>query len=361
MARLRQLWTESLLFRRIVAAGVLALAAVAVSLGSHIPRSMPLPDTDLNAKAVAHLGEDQFVLLKPSIAQGDLALSYVGNKNEVAELWLDNATLDQASQRLLFGTAPAPPPGRISYTTSDTAHVQKSGDTCHTTVEVRLAKGSSPVQALHLFQDDATAGPQRFRQIVLESPGTSMELEVHTDAPEMGSTDLLGCHKLLTLGDKQTDVPSLPLHFLVSSGKIDLHFNPADPAVAIWTGPDQTFEAVSVGDGSLRTAGLQVIAQEPSKQPLLNVRSRTAGGTLTLSKLRLGADSLRLEVGRDPESAVAYVEGKSIWNYDLIAEIQKNPVLSFVFAAVLVPALWKWVQKNCLTKPEEKAAEQGKG
>ena len=56
---------------------------------------------------------------------------------------------------------------------------------------------------------------------------------------------------------------------------------------------------------------------------------------------------LKLDIGRDTEKAVAYANGFSLFNYDLIDVIQKNPILSFAFAAVLVPALWKWIRKNC--------------
>jgi hypothetical protein len=56
---------------------------------------------------------------------------------------------------------------------------------------------------------------------------------------------------------------------------------------------------------------------------------------------------LKLDIGRDAESAVAYANGSSLYNYDLIDVIQKNPILSFAFAAVLVPTLWKWIRKNC--------------
>jgi hypothetical protein len=62
---------------------------------------------------------------------------------------------------------------------------------------------------------------------------------------------------------------------------------------------------------------------------------------------------LKVDVGRDNEKAVARANGSSIYNYDLIAAIQKNPILSFAFAAVLVPGLWKWVRKNCFPNMTE--------
>jgi hypothetical protein len=134
---------------------------------------------------------------------------------------------------------------------------------------------------------------------------------------------------------------------LAHSGKIDLHFNPANPAVAIWTGPDQTFEAISLGDNMLRAGGLQVISEQHAAAPQLDVRPSHAESGITFSRLKLGSDALKLDIGRDTEKAVAYANGSSLYNYDLIDTIQKNPILSFAFAAVLVPALWKWIRKNC--------------
>jgi len=347
-SRLRQFWRRSLLFRRLTAISVFLLAALLVYLGSHIPRAVSLPIDDLNAKSTARLGEEQIILRKPEIAPGDLALSYVGSKNEVADIWLDNATLDDQFQHLFFPGSPSPAPGRISYTTGDGPSPSKPEDTCHTTIEIRRAKGSAPVDALKLYQTDETAGAQRFRQVVIDAGASQMEIEVHTDPPSEGATDLEGCHKRLTAGsNKPIDLPSFPVRMLVHSGKIDLHFNPANPAVAISTGPDQTFEAVSLGDNLLRAGGLQVVPEQRATTPRLDVHPSRAESDITFSRLKLGADTLKLDIGRDSEKAVAYANGSSIYNYDLIDMIQKNPILGFAFAAVLVPALWKWIRKNC--------------
>ena len=327
---------------------VFVLAALLVYLGSHIPRAVSLPVDDLNAKSTARLGEEQIILKKPEIASGDLALSYVGSKNEVADIWLENATLDDQSQHLLFSGSAPPAPGRISYTTGSGPSPAKPDDTCHTVIEIRRAKGSAPVDALKLYQTDETAGAQRFRQIVLDAGASQMEIEVHTDPPSEGATDLASCHKLLTVGSNTPiDLPSFPVRMIAHSGKIDLHFNPANPAVAIWTGPDQTFEAVSLGDNMLRGGGLQIVSEQHSAPPRLDVRPSPAERGITFSRLKLASDTLKLDIGRDSEKAVVYANGSSLYNYDLIDAIQKNPILSFAFAAVLVPALWKWIRKNC--------------
>jgi hypothetical protein len=349
LTSLKEHWRRSLLFRRVVAASGFVLAALLVYFGSHIPRSVSLPADDLNAKSIARVGEAQIILQRPDIAEGDLALSYVGNKNEIADIWLDNATLDDRSQRLLFPNSTVIVASRISYTTGGSAGKTKSDDTCHTTIEIRRAKGSAPIEALKLYQTDATAGPQRFRQIVLDAGKTPMEIEVHTDSPTPGAMDLPGCHKLLTVGGNQpADLPPIPVLMLAQRGKIDLHFNPANPGLPIWTGNEQTFEAVSLGDGALRGSGLQVLSvRHPKAPPELDVRAARFSDGITFSHMKLGPETLQVDIGRDPEKAKAYANGRSLYNLDLVAAIQKNPVLSFAFAVVLVPALWKWVKKNC--------------
>jgi hypothetical protein len=331
----------------VTAGSVFLLAALLVYLGSHIPRSVSLPADDLNAKSTARIREEQIVIEKPDIAPGDLALSYVGSKNEVADLWLEDAVLDDRSQHLLFPHSPAFAPAKISYTTGDVAAPANAADTCHTTIEVRRARDSSPLDALTLFQTDQMAGAQRFRQVILDAGTSTMEVEVHTDAPDEGQMGLSGCHKLLTIGSgKPVDLPPIPVRMLVNRGKIDLHFNPSNPALSIWTGPKQTFEAVSLGDNALRGSGLQIVVTQHSIAPRLVVRSRSAD-RITFSRLKLGSEMLKLDIGRDAESALAYENGSSLYNYDLIDAIQKNPILSFAFATVLVPTLWQWVKKNC--------------
>jgi hypothetical protein len=360
MHKLKRLWRSSLPFRRIAAVSVFILAALLVYLGSHIPRSISLPADDLSAKSTARVGEERILIRKPVIAPGDLALSYVGSGNEIAGVWLQNATLDPQSQQLLSPGSGVPAPSTIGYTTGNTAAPARSGDTCHTTIEIRRAANSDPVEAITLYQTDVTAGAQRFRQVVLDAGASTMEIEVHTDPPSQGALDLAGCHKLLTVGDKPPiDLPPIPVRMLVHGGTIDLHFNPANPALPIWTGPDQTFEAVSLGDNSLRGRGLQILTTQPSTAPRLDVRASHGTEDITFSRLKLGSAALKIDIGRDNEKALVYADGSSLYNYDLIDAIQKNPILSFAFAAVLVPALWKWIRKNCFPNSGAETSDPG--
>jgi hypothetical protein len=263
-----QLWQSSLLFRRVAAVCVFLLASLAVYWASNIPRAVSLPDDDLNGKSFARLGDERIVLKNPAIQEGGLALSYSGSKNEVADVWLENATLDASSARLLLPNAGSQQPALVSYITGGKVKASPSDDTCHTTIEVRRAAGSAPIEALTLYQTDETAGAQRFRQVVLDAGKTAMEVEVHTDPPPQGNMNSPGCQKVLTVGANPTvQMPEMPVRFLVTGGKIDLHFNPSSPLVSIFTGTGQTFESVSLGDNKLQGDGLQVVAVKTPKAP----------------------------------------------------------------------------------------------
>jgi hypothetical protein len=209
---------------------------------------------------------------------------------------------------------------------------------------------------LKLYQTDEMAGAQRFRQVVLDAGKATMEIVVHTDAPDEGTGKQVECGKVLSVGGgAPIHLPAVPIGIVVHGGKIDLHFNPVNPALAIWTGPEQTFEAVSLGGGSLRTQAVQIVSTKRAKAPQLDVRGSRSGDGVTVSRLKLGADKLKVDIGRDTETAKVRANGASVYNYDLIAAIQKNPILAIPLGA-LAPALWIWVRKNCF--PEKKEQTQ---
>jgi hypothetical protein len=196
-------------FRRVTTGSVFILAALLVDLGSHVPRSVSLPVDDLNIRSMARIRDEQIIIKRPDIMPGDLALSYVGSANEVADIWLKNATLDDKSQHLLFPHSAPLTPGDISYTVPkipDPKHpdLKHPGDTCHTTIEIRRAEGSAPLDALTLYQTDEMAGAQRFRQVKLEVGTSTMEIEVHTNSPVGGAMGLSDCYKSLTVGGRPT-------------------------------------------------------------------------------------------------------------------------------------------------------------
>jgi hypothetical protein len=324
------------------------IAALLVYRVQHIPRSVSDKDLkDLNERCKARIQEEQIIIRKPNVARGDLVLSYPGYKNEVAAIRLENAKLDPRYQHLLFRQPAAPAPGKISYTGGVYSHTP-SGDTCRTTIEIRLADDSAPLEALALSQTDPT-DPTGLRQVVLDAGASTMKIKVHTDSPTTHSptegADLLDCHKRLDVGGTSVNLPPFPV-ILYASGKIDLRFTPANSA---WT---DEFKGVALGDRGLRGSGLQVVATQNSSAPRLNVQARSA--RFTLSGLWIGPNMLKLDIGPDVKGAMAYEYGSSIYHTDLVQQlIKENLFLSSAFgafAALLVTLLLNWVRKNDLPK-----------
>ena len=257
--------------------------------------------------------------------------------------------------------ASAQSPARIGYTTTGFMIPLGDADTCHTVIEVRRSADSGPVNALRLFQTDKAAGAQRFRQVVVDAGAATMDLVVHTDSPVDENANFAGCRKLLTVGGMAPiELPLIPVHMVVHGGTMDLHFNPANPSVSIFTGNDQSFQAVSLGDQAIQGNSVRVVTASGSGVPQLDVRSAAKGGKITVGGLKLGSNSLGVEIGRDSEKAQAYANGGSIYTYDLVDTIQKNLILSSALAAVLIPGLLAWVKKNCFpsAKKDEEDSKQ---
>ncbi len=355
MAKLAELWRNSLSFRRLVAVSVFLAATSLVYLGSEIPRSVALPVDDLNARTIAHFGEESFVLNKPSVAEGEVVLSYVGDKDELADFWLENALLDPASERLLFPANSSVQPSSISFTATDTLVPIKYDDTCRTTIIARRAKGSPAIESLRIYQTDQIAGTQRFRQMVLDTGGTPIDVAFSTDPPPSGAANLPGCQKTLTVGDKSIALPNIPITAHVPNGKISLRFSAVTAADDIYTGPDETFETVSLGEDDLRGASLQVVSQQSSgSKAKLDVEPSLAAAPLSIGGLKIGSKWIKLEIGPNSEKVKARANGQSIYNYDLIAAIGKNPILGWVFASILIPGLVVWVKTTCFPSKTQK-------
>jgi hypothetical protein len=345
----RELWAQSLLFRRLVTATGLLVAASVVYLASNIPRSVALPVPELNDKCVARQGEDMLTLQSPSVAAGDFVLSYDGGPNQIADVRLDKATLSAASAKMFLVAGAPSGATHISYTTGapGSASSTRTGETCHTTIQIRLREGSAALGALKLYQTEANAGQQL--QLVLDAGATPLDVEVHTDAPPNGATNLPGCQKLLTVGDgKPLPLPLLPVWMVTAGGTITLNFNPANSDVSIVQGDKQpAFDAVSLGGNQIRARELDVSPMhgKPST-PKLKVKAAPAGALLSIEQLQITSNKLRVEVGQDTEKAFAYENRASLYNYDLVAAIQKNSVLGIVLG-IFGTGLAAWIKKNC--------------
>ena len=347
---LRRLWHESLIFRRIVASLSVGLAALALYFGSRVPQTATLPNDEVDKRGLAHANEE-FRIYKPRVDAGDAVLSLEGSANVSVEVWAQQASLTGASAAQ-FGSL-APGAARAVYAATDT---KPSARDCQSAVTVSRANGSQPPQQLRLWQRGTGREDQRFRQVIVTAPETAVTVRVSTDSAQRGQP----CPRVLTMGGNPIDIPAGPVDLLVPANQqITLIFSSSDPDQTVWHSKKDTFDGLSLGDGDLKADGVDVVSTAVQKTPLLHVVAHRGTDGLTLHDLKLGAEQAQLSVGEDGEKADAWEDGKKFPVFDLVDKIQKNPVLGFFLAAVLIPGLWKWIQKTCFPKrkDEETAAD----
>jgi hypothetical protein len=334
---LQNLWRNSIAFRRVVAVLSLAAAVLVTYVASNIPQSATLPNEDIDKLAAAHPAE-HLRIYNPRVNEGDSVLSFEGAENVNAELWVHSATLTGSSLRFAQ-LAPAGPVLAV-YSQADEKG-NKSAQGCRTTFTVRRADGSSAPQALDLWQEDTDTAFPKFRQVVLSSPQSSLVVEASTDAA--GDKR---CPRALIMGSTRIVVENGPVDLVVPANQpIKLRFSSMDSTLLPWLAKDATFDALSLGDGTLVADGFDVLV--PNKPPRLHIAARKDSGGITLENLRLGAQEVRLSAGRENEKADAWKDGKRLTVFDLVDKVQKNPVLGYLFAAVVIPALYVWIKKTC--------------
>ena len=323
----------------------LTLAAMAFYLASNIPQTASLPNGQIDKLATAHSNEE-LRIYKPKIDVGDPALSFEGEPNVGAEVWVQNATLTGSSLR--FAVLAPQGPVRAVYAASEELQKQSRKD-CRTSLVIRRADDSSELKMLRLWQHGESHQGQPFRELLISSPDSALMVEVSTNS----SLPAQGCPRMLTMGNSAIPIPGGPVDLLVPVNEtITLLFSAVDKSQTSGFEKKDTFDGLSLGDGDLKADGFDVISASTQKIPLLHVVAHKGAGTITLHDLKLGAEEATLSVGEDREQADAWANGKKFPVLDLVGKIQANPVLSFFIAAVLIPGLWKWIQKSCFTARE---------
>lgn len=352
---LRKLWNDSIAFRRITVALSLGLAVLIPYLASNIPQSVSLPDPAIEELAAAHSTE-RLRIYRPRIDVGQPVLSFEGAANVNAQVWVDDATLTGSSVQF-FGMHAPPHPVRAVYAKGSN---QKNGtEDCRTTLTVRRADHSSAPQALDLWQARPESDEQSFRQVIVSSPETALMVEVSTNSPRPDVT----CRQVLILGNTTIPIPGVPVYLVAPANKkVTLQFSSVDSIMPASFTKGNTFDHLSVGDGTLTADGFDVISTGKPDPPLLHVLAHKGTNGITLQDLKLGAEEVRLSVGEKTERADAWANGKRLLVFDLVGWIQKNPVFGYVLAAVLIPGFWAWIRKACFPakpgreterKPEE--------
>ncbi len=341
---MRNIWRESILFRRVVAILALALSVLAVYLASNIPQAASLPNDSIDKLAAAQANE-RLHIDKPRIDVGDAALSFEGAANVGAEVWVQHATLTGSSMRFA-ALAPQGPVAAVYAAPAEEA--KNTSKDCRTMLTISRADPSSAPQTLQLWQPDTNRDDQPFRNVIVSSPETDLIVEVSTNSPQPAQAM---CPRVLTMGNTAIPVPGGPVDLLVpASEPITLLFSSIDPKVTLWKRKTDTFDGLSLGDGDLKADGFDVVSTSGNKIPLLHVVPHTGTAGITLHDLKVGAEQIGLSVGEVTEQADAWANGKQFPTFDLVDTIQKNPVLAFLLAAVLIPGLWKGIQLLCFPK-----------
>lgn len=346
---MRTLWRESITFRRVVAALSLAVSALVVYVASNIPRPASLPIEDIDKLAVAHVNE-QIRIYKPRLDVGDPAFSFEGAANVGAEVWVKHATLTGSSMRF----ASLAPKGEVKAVYAAPADRGKTtARDCRTTLTITRPDDSSVPQTLQLWQPTTGRQDQHFRQVIVSSPETALMVEVSTNSPRPADAT---CPRMLTMGSTSISVPIGPVDLLVPANEpITLLFSAIDPGTTLWNEKQDTFDGLSLGDGDLKADGFDVVSATVQKTPLLHVAAHKGTDGITLHDLKLGAEEAKLSVGEVPEKADASASGKKFPVFNVVDWIQKNPVLAYPLATLLIPGLWKWIQISCFPKKEDAA------
>lgn len=352
---LRKLWSESIGFRRAVAALSLVVAAVALYLASQIPQTASLPNSDIDALAAVRQNEELHIY-KPQIEAGEAALSFEGAANVGAEVWVQRATLTGSSAIL----AALAPPGPSSIVYAGDGGAKPLNKTCRTSLTISRTKDkvedSGVPQVLKLWQQGTNRDDQRFRELIVSSPEAALHVEVSTDSPPPGQSL---CPRVLTVGSTAIPVPAGPVELLVPANEaIKLLFSAIDPSNTLWSTKKDTFDGLSLGDGDLRAQAFDVVSTTKEKTPLLHVVAHKGMEGITLHDLNIRAEEATLSIGEDREQADAWANGARFPVFDLIGWIQKNPLLSTLLAAVAIPALLKWIQQACF--PKKPASNEGR-
>ena len=338
---LRKLWIQSLQFRRVVAALSLAFAAAALYLASKIPRTASLPNDEIDRLAAVHQ-KGELHIYKPQIEAGEPVLSFEGAENVGAEVWIQHATLTGSS--VLYAALAPSGPTFVLYAGSEMNPIRPNKD-CRTALEISRTEDNAMPQMLKLWQPGTQGDDQRFRGVIVSSPGAPLRVEVSTDSPEPGQNL---CPRVLTVGNTAIPVPAGPVYLLVPANEpIKVLFSAIDRSHPLFLGKKDSFDGLSLGDGELRVEAVDVVSMTAQKTPLLHVVTHKIKQGITLHDLNLRAEEATLAIGEDRELADAWANGTRFPVFDLVGWIQKNPLLSTLLAAVAIPALLKWIQQSC--------------
>lgn len=345
--------------RKLLVTGLAVGAAALQIYLADIPRTLNLPQDEVDAHTSAKADNERIEIDQPALPEGGVLLSYAGRAGEVVDVHFEKAIVDSSNAVLQSSLkAVKAVPARVAYVSlpaSSASHVAASfpaaGDTCHTFVEVRRAKDSSPITTISAFLLNGSANNEQRREMRVWTEGGTLDVEIHTDPPPGRETQfnvLPGCSKMLQVR---------PLDNNDSSGAVDAHLiqapvrltvpelkrqkasspvnafrigvTPAFPTPLKWMSADDLFAGISLGDNSLECRQLRVLPLNADRGEYLKARAE-GNSNLVVDRLGFSLNALKLRIsGR----SWVEIDGQPL-GFNFIQFLKENPILSGVLALV---------------------------
>jgi hypothetical protein len=344
---------------------VLGLAMGAAALQfylANIPRSVELPQDEIDEKTVAKADNERIEIDQPTVERGGVLISYSGQAGEVADLHFEYAIVDPSNAKLQPSLEQVKPvPARIGYVSlpaaTEISHATSTatgGDTCHTFIEVQRANGSSPITSLNLFLLNGSTNNEQRREIRAWSDGGALAVEIHTDPPpsaERSQTKfdaIPDCRKMLEVRPLEgadpimnVDVPLAlaPLRLIVpgienqkasspdKTFRIRLTSAFANPLR--WLSADDMFTGVSLGDSSLESKQVRVLHFHAQSGERLKLTA-ASNSSLLLDRLGFSLNALKLRVsGR----SWVQIDGEPL-GFNFMRFLKENPILAGVLTLI---------------------------
>ena len=169
--------------RKLLVGGLTVFAAALQIYLANIPRTIDLPQDEVDAQLLAKADNERIEIDEPTVPEGGLLLSYAGKAGEVADLHFDDAIVDTSNASLQSSLKPvAPVPAKIAYVSISAAKAEPgrsastpNGDTCHTFVEIGRAKASSPFTSVNSFVLNGTANNEQRRELRVWTDGGALD------------------------------------------------------------------------------------------------------------------------------------------------------------------------------------------
>ena len=373
--------------RKLLVGGLTVFAAGLQIYLANIPRTIDLPQDDVDAQMLAKADNERIEIDEPTIPEGGLLLSYAGRAGEVADLHFDDAIVDTSNASLQSSLKPvAPVPAKIAYVSVPAAQAAQAetggalaaptGDTCHTFVEIRRANASSPIASISAFVLNGTANNEQRRELRVWTDGGALDVLIHTDPPPAGNGKQIpfdaipGCSKMLQVrplegndpsADRDVPLIQAPIHLVVPTVPSQKASSPTNTfrigltsafiAPLKWLSADDLFDGISLGDTSLESRQLRVLPLRAENGERLKA---TAEGksTLALDRLAFSLNEVKLRVSGP---ASVEIDGKRL-GFDLMHFLKQNPILSGVLG-LLNAAILLLVKETFFPRVEDQPDE----